>query len=127
MVRAIWLVLSIGCTAAIAYLSLINLADTAVSEMGIGDKAMHAGAYFVLTSLWISGWMKNTEKSNFLVKNLIICFLCVIFGIFIEVLQDKMTTYRSFDYYDMLANSLGVIIAGILFWYIKLSFNKLKR
>ncbi len=35
------------------YLSLINLADTPVKELGMSDKVMHGGAYFGLGLLWM--------------------------------------------------------------------------
>ena len=56
----------------------------------------------------------------------IICLLIIAFGIFIEILQDSLTTYRTIDSLDMLANSLGVLIAFSLIFALKTQLKKVK-
>lgn len=36
---------------------------------------------------------------------------------FIEVLQGTMTVSRAYDVYDMLANSLGALLASTILWF----------
>lgn len=45
--------------------------------------------------------------------NLWICFAAIVFGIIVDLLQRDMTTYRSFEWLDILANSLGAILGYI--------------
>jgi VanZ family protein len=54
----------------------------------------------------------------------IILLLSVIgFGIIIEYLQLFLTDYRSFDWWDALANSVGAIIGLLIFSLIQKRFN----
>lgn len=48
----------------------------------------------------------------------------ILFGIFIEVLQGSLTSTRSFDYYDVLANTTGVIIAAIMLKVLTKKYQK---
>lgn len=113
-------------TGLITYLSLINLADTPVSQLGVGDKAMHAGAYFGLGVLWLIFSIFNSENKSFAKKIILICVACIAFGTFIEVLQHMLTEYRQLDLLDVLANSIGAIVAGTLVWLLKEILIRLK-
>ena len=114
----IMLLIAASLTIGIIFLSLIrvnNLPDLKVKEM---DKFYHAIAYFTLTLSWLSFFqIKNsTLKLNFF---LLIITALTIFGIVIEVLQRVVTNYRLFDYQDMIANTIGVLIAAFLFLAIR--------
>ena len=113
-------------TGIIFYLSLINLADTPVKDMGVSDKVMHGGAYFGLALLWIFFALFNYAEDKLLRKIVIISLASIAFGIFIEVLQDKLTNYRQLDLYDILANSLGVLVAGFATWITRDCLIRLK-
>ena len=112
-------------TGAITYLSLINLAQTPVKDLGMSDKAMHGGAYFGLALLWIIAIFFNSEK-GFGKKITFICLASIVYGTLIEVLQTALTSYRELDQYDMLANSIGVLLAGLLVWALQESLIRLK-
>lgn len=77
------------------------------------DKVFHSSAYFGLTLVWHFYFFskKGQTKQK---PILMICGLAIIFGIFIEVLQGVITTYRSMDVYDVLANTTGVVVAFII-------------
>ncbi|MEP1488136.1 MAG: VanZ family protein [Algibacter sp.] len=78
-----------------------------------GDKIFHFLAYCVLTFLWTYTFIlkfKWSQKKAILVA----AFGAMLYGILIEVLQGSVTTSRSFDYYDALANSLGAIITSLI-------------
>ena len=113
-------------TGLIMYLSLINLADTPVSKLGVGDKAMHAGAYFGLGLLWLIFSVFNSGIESFAKNIIVICIACIVFGTFIEVLQHMLTEYRQLDLLDVLANSIGVMVAGALVWLLKEILIRLK-
>lgn len=106
-------------TVIILYLSLVNLADTKVSSLGMSDKLMHGGAYFGLGLLWMLFGIFSFSEKNFIRRIIIISVAAVAFGIFIEVLQDTLTSYRQLDLYDVLANSIGVLAAAVLMWMLK--------
>jgi VanZ family protein len=40
---------------------------------------------------------------------------CIIYGIIIEVLQSVITDYRTGDYFDVMANTFGVLLALTIF------------
>ena len=82
------------------------------------DKFYHGMAYFVLNGLWLLVVRKVKLKSSF-VTFLKISILVIVFGIIIEILQGELTTNRTFDYFDILANSIGVILSFLCFLLIK--------
>ena len=101
-------IIAILLTAIIAILSLMRIANQSISFKHI-DKLEHAFAYFMLTFFWLASFL----KANQLYK-LIICLVCILFGILIEVLQG-ITGYRTFDFADMLANSVGALTGLLIF------------
>ncbi len=113
---------ALSYTVALTGLCLIKI-DTVPVPVKFSDKIVHCGAYFVLTLLWyLVGIYKFYLKSK---KALWYAAIgAVVFGIVIEVLQGTLTTYRSADVYDIIANTLGVILAVLLVsvmqsWQIK--------
>lgn len=113
-------------TAFISYLSLINLSETPVRDLGISDKVMHAGAYFVLAFLWLIFYIFNYNTERLEKGIFIICIGSIGFGTFIEVLQRELTTYRELDLLDILANTVGVILAGLVVRLLKGTLIRLK-
>ena len=124
--RLLFLVPAVVYTGLIFYLSLINLADTPVKDLGVSDKILHAGAYFILGLLWIFFVIFNYEKSILFRGILIVVAAAIAFGILIEVLQTSLTTYRQMDLYDIFANSAGAVVAGVIAWLTKESLIKVK-
>ena len=108
------LLIAVLITLSILFLSLIrvnNLPDLQVNEL---DKYYHCFAYFVLSLSWLSYFQVSSLnlKTNFI---FLVIFALITFGIIIEVLQRALTSYRLFDHQDMIANSIGVLIATVLF------------
>ncbi|CAM1356437.1 VanZ family protein [Tenacibaculum halocynthiae] len=102
------IIIAIFITISIAILSLIKLGKQPISISNI-DKIEHSIAYFFLTFSWLLALVK-TKYQIYIVS---IC--CLIYGIIIEALQATITIYRTGDYYDVIANSVGVLLAFILF------------
>ena len=125
-VKLIFLLPAVLYTVLILYLSLINLADTPVKELGMSDKMMHAGAYFGLGLLWMFFGLFTFKDEELFKRIIIISVISIAFGIFIEVLQDTLTSYRQLDLYDIVANSIGVILAGGLVWILRKYLIRLK-
>lgn len=101
------LIIAIGITISIAILSLLKLGKQPISFSNI-DKIEHGIAYFVLTLFWLVAASKR-------IRILLIVLVCFVYGIIIEVLQGTLTDYRAAEYYDILANTIGILIAFIFF------------
>jgi VanZ family protein len=95
--------LAVIITIIIAVLSLIKIGKEPISFSHL-DKVEHLIAYFVLSLFWLLSFESRTSK-------IVVTVLIVLYGILLEVLQSELTTYRTFDYFDMIANSLGVLLA----------------
>jgi len=107
------LFLSISITILIVILSLINITQTiAISS---SDKVQHAIAYFTLSFFWL------LALKDFKVKKVIILIACIALGIVLECIQG-LTPHRFFEYLDMLANTVGVILGYFAF----ITFVKLR-
>ncbi|WP_223267151.1 VanZ family protein [Polaribacter sp. IC073] len=89
--------------------------DISISHL---DKWQHCLAYFTLSLSWLFAVYKENKKY-------LIVFACVVFGIIIEILQHTLTNYRTGDYFDVIANSLGVLI-GLLVYNQVFKKNLLK-
>lgn len=115
--------IALGITILIAYLSLGRAVDLGVDVPFRNiDKLKHCIAYFVLTY----SWMFVLENKNALQKNkrklLLFLFL---YGALMEVLQMTLTSHRQGDFYDLIANSSGILICYFVFCKIheKISVN----
>ena len=75
------------------------------------DKVVHFIFYFLFVYFWAKS-LKN-KSLNYI---LIILFLAVSLGAIIEFMQENFTQNRTFDWYDILANSIGAIASFI---YVK--------
>lgn len=103
----------------ILYLSLANLNDNElVKELFFpySDKIAHIGVYAIFTFLLMSEYKMKK-------KQLLPLFIAIVYGVLMEFLQYALTTYRSLELFDILANTIGAFAA----WYIyKKYFTNLK-
>ena len=116
----------IGWIVVITFLSLVDLSSIDLQFDNPSffklDKIIHFLFYFVLFFLLINFFKTiNIEKN----ANFLSLIIAIIYGIVIEVFQDIVPTKRNFDYYDILANSMGSISMFILLLTI-LKKNKKK-
>lgn len=114
------LIIAIIATVIIAVLSLSAVPKINLG-LGIkaGDKYLHFIAYFVLSSFW---YFALRDRINQKIFNFLVPLGLIFYGIILEGLQSGLTTYRTGDVYDAIANTAGVIVALILFnriikWY----------
>ncbi|MDD3459584.1 MAG: VanZ family protein [Weeksellaceae bacterium] len=70
------------------------------------DKVFHILLFF--------GFALLLRFSGFVQKNSLIILLPILTGILIEILQHLMGLGRTFDIYDIISNSLGVLLAFCL-------------
>ena len=105
-------------TLSILILSLINLQDIKIIELKSSDKVYHTLSYTLMILLWMVHYKLKFKTITF--KHFFVLMLSVIFfGIIIEYLQLFLTSYRSFDWWDVLANTIGVIMGFLLFMIAK--------
>jgi len=114
------LFVAIAATIILAVLSLSAVPKLNLS-LGIkaGDKYLHFIAYFGLSFLW---YFALRDKINEKVFKILVPLGFILYGIILEGLQSGLTTYRTGDVYDAMANAAGVVVGMILFnriikWY----------
>ena len=96
-------------TLLIFYLCLNDMPSLPIVPIENIDKIIHFVFYFVFVFLWI----KSINPIS-IYYFLIVVLIAIILGITIEFLQEKFTQNRVFDWYDILANSMGAITSFIL-------------
>ena len=93
-------------------LSFIDFSDKEISTPENSDKIIHFLLYFILTFLCIKSVQMISLK-----KYLIISISCFIYGTIIEVFQELFTQTRKADALDVLANTLGILVAVVVSKY----------
>ncbi len=116
---------------AVLYSAIITWASLArfVNPIGLdiegGDKIAHFGAYFVFANIWfLLFFFSEKLNKNFRQSIVRASLICFFYGILMEMLQNFLTNYRSSEWYDVLANTSGIIFAVL---FLKVFENKLVR
>lgn len=108
---------------ATVFLAILSLSAVPKLNLGLGikagDKYLHFIAYFGLSLMW---YFALKDKINDKIFKIFVPLGLIFYGIILEGLQSGLTTYRTGDIYDAIANTAGVIVALILFkkiikWY----------
>jgi VanZ family protein len=113
-------------TVALTVSSLVKLGKISLGSFSPTDKLLHLLAYFGLVLLWkVYFILKNRPEITYK-KNLFkIAGFSGLFGMLIEVLQGTVTSYREPDWYDILANTTGILLAVIIFLFFEKSLKRL--
>lgn len=114
--NAIFIAIFITVSIAIGSLVKPDLITLKSISISVSDKTYHFIAYFFLMFSWLYAFLKN-EKFQKNIKYLILG--CLIFGIVIEILQGTITSYRTTSYLDILANSVGIGLAVLIFHFFE--------
>jgi VanZ family protein len=80
------------------------------------DKFVHFGMYFGFMSVII------LENRKSIIKNLqlfLIAIIPFVYGILMEFFQSTLATSRSASFYDVVANSAGILTSILLWLWIK--------
>lgn len=116
--RSLFLLIAVVYTSSLLVLSLMQTNKLEIPTFQNADKVFHFIAYFGLTLVWFLYYYASNANFKFRLKPILIICLCTLgFGILIEVLQGVLTTYRSEDIFDALANSGGVFLAFLLIFF----------
>lgn len=106
-------------TVAIVYGSLIKTTNIPELQFDVPDKVAHGVAYFFLTAIWFLNFFQ--KKTTFFKTIFVVSGVTFLFGIVIEVLQGAFSIGRQADFYDVIANFVGILTAVIL----TISFKKM--
>lgn len=109
------------CIAAIWYLCFFKPPTTRLSHTPGIDKCVHVAMYAGMCSvLWWEYLRSHPLRKSKTWLTWIVAAPILMSGI-IELLQDRLTTTRSGDWWDLAANAVGVLLATAvgrgLFWY----------
>lgn len=104
--RSLWTAIGWGLVFLVSYLTLSPAPPDFYLKFEYADKIKHFVAYFGLM-FWFAQLYKKVKTRIAYV----IFFISM--GVFLEVLQG-FGSVRFFEYYDMLANTVGVVIAWLL-------------
>jgi VanZ family protein len=91
-------------TLLIFYLCLNDIQGMSKVHIENIDKLVHFGFYFVFVFLWL----KSLKKITFYYL-LFVFFIALALGICIEILQENFTKNRAFDWFDIIANTIGIV------------------
>ncbi len=85
------------------------------------DKVVHAGIYSILTILLMKDYFLNIHLQ---VERMVALLLSIlVYSIIIEIIQASLTTYRSGELLDIVANLAGVLIgAAFILLYRKIKY-----
>ena len=99
-------------TLLIIILSLAPVPNLKILEFNLiqTDKLIHVIVYFVMLLIWVKSNILNDNNLKF--KTLIVVFLI---SFSLELLQGISFVKRYFEFADLIANSLGIIISYGLF------------
>jgi len=117
-IRISLVIVYVGCIAALTLLPMRDLPQ--IPEFEGFDKIVHFTMYFIFSILLC--WALKAELNyNWLY---LIIPVTVGWGVFMEFMQRRMHLGRSFDIYDMFANSIGVSIGILLYLLLSCKFSK---
>jgi VanZ family protein len=108
----------------ILYLSLANsrtFDSVPVFNIPYMDKIVHFGMYFALMSAIIFENRRSVMKNE---KLLIASVVSLSYGILMEFLQAYLTSTRSGNFYDALADLAGVVVSVIIWMYIRSRYRE---
>ena len=84
----------------------------------LSDKLIHCLYYTGLTFFWI----KSAEEpsSRKIIKTALLVFL---FGLVLEILQETLPIQRNMDFFDLLANSVGILLAIVSEHFLRVNIK----
>lgn len=112
--------LAILYTGIITWLSLAKVFIPINVQVEGSDKIGHLLAYFVFAIVWFLFFFFSTKKSRkFETSYIWAALFGFVYGILMEILQATLTSYRSPDWKDVIANTSGIVLAIFLLIILK--------
>lgn len=107
---------------AVVYLSLFRPPSQDILRFPGWDKLVHFCMYCGVSGvLWLEFLLnRRRDKDRVKIKHVVIgaVVLPVVMGGLMEIGQMLLTTYRSGDWLDFLANTSGVMAASLVAWFL---------
>ena len=105
---------------AVMYLSFFHPPSVNIPQYPGIDKLAHFCMYAGLSGiLWLEFLLNHRKKTINIRYAIVGAVICpILFGAFIEFLQEYITAYRQGDILDFIANTCGVLTATVFAWYI---------
>lgn len=106
--------LSLLCVAAVWYLCLFKPPSTGLDKIAGIDKVVHVLMYLGTCGMMWLEYRKSHSRMDY--RRTLPAFLLapILMSGLIELAQEYATTYRSGDWADFAANSLGALLAAVL-------------
>jgi VanZ family protein len=98
-------------TGIVSYFCLVNSSDIPTIDIPNLDKCIHTFFHLVFTFVWFLFFSKHLQIDLIFNPLMYSVVLSVVFGITIEILQNLITTTRSADVLDIVANMVGSTLA----------------
>ncbi|AOW09168.1 VanZ family protein [Flavobacterium gilvum] len=98
-------------TGIVSYLCLVNSNEIPVITIPNLDKCIHTFFHLVFTFVWFLFFCKHLRYDSIAKPLIFSAGLSFAFGITIEILQSLLTTTRSADVLDVVANLIGTTLA----------------
>lgn len=114
-----WFLLASAYTVVVFVVSLIKINKSVDVKISNFDKLVHIGIYFIYTLVWFAFFVKDSFKTLFfkgIIKTSLFAFAT---GVLIEFLQEYNSNARSGDVNDVIANTVGILIAVLCLFQIK--------
>lgn len=86
------------------------------------DKWVHAGLFGGMTFLFAYPFIKNFTATKKLL--IYVAIVCALYGVIMEYVQKYIAFERDFDYFDMVADGVGCIIAYFIAIVLKRRLDK---
>lgn len=119
--------LTLLCVAAIWYLCFFKPPSTSLNQIANIDKAVHLLMYFGTCSVFWWEYSRSHAARNWRLLWLLAVAAPVLMSGLIEILQDRLTTTRSGDWMDFVANSVGVLLAAAAGRFMPLRGSRSRR
>jgi len=91
------------------------------------DKLVHTGFFFVFTILMFFGSIMNSKEPTFFHwPSVLILITASLFAFLTELIQKYFFSYRSFEYWDIFADHVGIGMGYFAYLVLVLSISKIK-
>ena len=97
---------------------LLSIPGSAIPKVNIGlqhvDKLVHFILFGIFPVLWSYYFIQKKGKTNWKQLIVLFCIISILLGISLEYVQHYFVVNRDFDVIDIIADTLGAIVFGIL-------------
>ena len=113
-------IVAISYTLFVTIIMLLPFSGSSKITIPYFDKIVHGVIYSIFTLVWflnVAQWSKKNKATYILVS-----LVLFIYGIIIEFIQGSFVANRTEDFWDVVANSIGIIVGIILFYKVRDTF-----